>query len=367
MTDDLTLIANDRVLSGWTAVRVTRGIERCPSDFEIEMTDLRPDEVDAVPVNQGDFCQVLLGGDTVVTGYIDRVIPAMDSGRHSIRVMGRGKCADLVDCAAEWPGGQISGSSAVEVARKLAEPYGQRDAIGNQFNTIGVRSDVADVGPVIPQFSLVLGETAFEIIEQLCRYAALLVYEEPDGNLLLTRAGTVRASSGFEQGVNVQSASAAFSMDGQYSEVQGLVQSVDMLKEAGEAGNLQGAASDPNVTRHRRKIILAEYGDSNFEVLKKRVAWEVSRRFGRSRVVQVTTDSWRDSAGALWAPNTLVDLKLPALKIPEATWLISEVTFKRDGQGGTTADLVIMPPSAFDIQPVVLVKAATEMPVEPGK
>jgi prophage tail gpP-like protein len=357
MIDDLTLIVGGRQISGWTSVRVTRGIERCPSDFEVEMTELYPDEASAFVIQPGDTCEVLLGGDTVITGYVDRFIPAVDSGSHSIRVMGRGKCADLLDCAAEWPGGQISGASVLTIAQKLAEPYGKPNG-----NAIGVRSDVADIGPVIPQFSLTLGTTAFEIIEQLCRYSALLAYEEPDGNLLLTRASTVQAASGFAQGVNVQSASMTFSIDQRYSEVLGIIQAVDMFKDLGDGGNLQAVVTDPNVPRHRRKIILAEYGDNNnFDVLKKRTKWEVSRRSGRSRMLQLTTDSWRDSAGALWTPNTLVDMVLPSLKLPQAKWLISEVTFKRDGQSGTTADLVIMPPEAFDVQPIVFQPAAADV------
>lgn len=362
MTDDLTLIVGGRQMYGWTSVRVTRGIERCPSDFEVEMTELYPDEASAFVIQPGDSCQVLLGGDTVITGYVDRFAPSIDAGNHAVRISGRGKCADLVDCAAEWPGGQISGSSVLEIARKLAEPYGKPDS------PIGVRADVADIGPVIPQFNLVLGTTAFEIIDQLCKYAALLAYDEPDGNLLLTRAGTVQAASGFKQGVNVQSASLTYSTDQRYSEILGLIQAVDMFQDVGEKGNLQAVAIDENIRRHRRKIILAEYGDnSDFEVLKKRVAWEVSRRFGRSFTLQLTTDSWRDADGTLWTPNTLVDLELPALKLPQAKWLISEVTFRRDGSSGTAADLIIMPPEAFDVQPIVFLPAPADVVPMAGK
>src|SRR5260364_169588 len=64
----------------------------------------------------------------------------------------------------------------------------------------------SDAGPVIPQFNLMLGESAFEVIERICRTSALLAYEEPDGNLLLARVGKARAAGALIQGVNVQSA-----------------------------------------------------------------------------------------------------------------------------------------------------------------
>jgi prophage tail gpP-like protein len=362
MNDDLTLIVGGRRLSGWTSIRVGRGIERCPSDFEVTMTELFPNEVTSFVIQPGDACKVLLGTDQVINGYVDRFSPSMDAtlegGQHSIRVVGRGKCADLVDCAAEWPGGQITGSSVLEIAHKLVLPYG---VPGDSKSAITVSTDVADVGPVIPQFNLMLGESPFEIIERICRYAALLAYEEHDGNLFLTRVGSTKAASGFMQGVNVQRASVDFSIDQRFSVVQAFIQSFDTLADLGDGGNLRAEVTDFGVKRHRKKVIIAESGDTNFEVAKKRAVWEVVRRYGRSAPVHITTDSWRDKDGVLWTPNTLVDVSLPSLKVGKDTLLISEVTYLRNGQSGTTAELVLMRPEAFIPQPVVFLPAYTDV------
>ena len=330
------------------------------------MTELYPGEASAFVIQPGDACQVLLGSDLVITGYVDRFAPSIDGGQHSIRVSGRSKCADLVDCAAEWPNGQISGSNVLAIAQKLAAPYGVFSN-GNSANPILVTTDMSDLGPVIPQFNLSLGETAFEIIERLCRYTALLAYDKPDGNLFLTRVGTVRAASGFEQGVNVQTASVEYSMDQRFSEIKAFIQSLDAFYDLGDDGNLIATVSDLNVFRHRRKIIIAESGDSGFEVLKRRADWEVVRRSGRSMRLHVTTDGWRDEADTLYTPNTLVSVKFPALKLVDRTWLISEVTYKRDGQSGTTCDLVIMPPEAFDVQPSLLYRVYADVPAGVGQ
>ena len=66
--------------------------------------------------------------------------------------------------------------------------------------------------------------------------------------------------------------------------------------------------------------------------------------------LHITTDGWRDSSGALYAPNTLVPLNLPGMKVVDELWLIGEVTYIRDEQG-TSAELVIMPPEAFEPAP----------------
>ncbi|CAN5788541.1 contractile injection system protein, VgrG/Pvc8 family [soil metagenome] len=366
MNDDLTLIVGGRQIFGWTSIRITRGIERCPSDFELEMTELYPDEASSFVIQPGDACQVKLGDDLVITGYVDRFTPSISGGGHSIRVSGRSKCADLVDCDAEWPGGQITGSSVPAIAQKLAEPYG-KFTDGSTPNPIKVRTDVTDVGPVIPQFNLMLGEKAFEIIERLCRFAALLAYDEPDGNLFLTRVSTTEAASGFQQGVNVQNASLTYSIDQRYSEVLAFIQSVDTFLDLGDDGNLIATVGDAGVRRHRRKIVIAESGDSDFNVAKRRADWEVVRRYGRSAQLTITTDGWRDKAGALYTPNTLVPVDFPALKLPSNKWLISEVSYKRDGQSGTTCDLVIMPPQAFSPQPILLFPVFTDVPAAAGK
>lgn len=341
MADDLTLVAGDRQLSGWTRVRVTRGIERCPSDFQIEMSDRYPGQPFDVVVNPGDACQVLIGADLVITGYVDKVSPSFDPLNHTITISGRSKCEDLVDCAAEWPGGQILGSSVLDIAQKLAKVYG-----------ITV-SATGDVGAGIPQFNLMLGETAYDVIERICRYRALLPYDGPDGNLILAAVGTTQAANGFAEGINVERARVVLSMDQRYSEYLVFLQSVDLFTDTGLGGNLYATAPDAGVPRHRRRVIISESGGGGQDVSKRRAEWEAARRYGRSACVTLTTDSWRDSAGVLYTPNTLVPLDLPHLNVTGKTWLIGEVTYAR-GAEGTRAMLTIMPPEAFNPQPILL-------------
>jgi prophage tail gpP-like protein len=121
--DDVTLEIDGLAWTGWTDVRITRGVERCPSDFEVRLTEFIPGQ-DAIKILRGATVKVKIGRDLVLTGYVDRVTRTYDARSHSVTIVGRSKCADLVDCSAEWPGGQIVGSSVLEIAQKLAAPYG---------------------------------------------------------------------------------------------------------------------------------------------------------------------------------------------------------------------------------------------------
>lgn len=312
-----------------------------PSDFDIEMTDLFPGDATLLSAQPGDSCVVMLDKEPVITGYVDAWMPTLRKDAHSIRVRGRSKSADLVDCSAEWQSGQISGTSALDVAQKLAKPYG-----------ITVSSDVSP-GPTIPQFNMIIGDSGFDIVERVCRYSGLIFYDKADGSIVLSQAGKTKAASGFTQGANIELATYALDSSQEFSEYDVFGLSMAILSDAGVQFNLVATSKDPNVKRHRLKYSVCESGGAGLDIAQKRADWEAARRLGRSRKLTVTTDGWRDQAGTLWTPNTIVTVDIPTFKLSKVSLCVSEVSFRRDGTG-THADLVLMPPSAFLPQPVIL-------------
>ena len=353
MPEDLTISLGTIAITGWTDIRVTRGIERVPSDFSIGMTELYDGELADLGIAPGSSCAVALGDDLVLTGYIDHYIPSFGPSDHSIRITGRSKCADLVDCAAEWPGSQISNSNVLGIAQRLASVYGP--LVNGKPDGIQVTTDVNyDMLPILPQINVMLGESAFEIIDRVARGSAVLAYDLPDGNLFLSKAGTDQAASGFTEGVNVQSAYIDYSANLRYSEYVAYIQSTQAYMDAGEAGNLIVSIPDPNCKRHRKMVIISEGGGLGNDIAALRAQWEAARRAGRSTVVRLVVDSWRDESGALWKPNTLVPVSLPRLNLDFAHLLITEVTFLRSAGRGTTAEITLMPPEAFKPQPINL-------------
>lgn len=346
--DELTLTVGGRELRGWKEVRVTRGVERMPSDFEIAVTERYPGEAARVFAEPGAECEVRLGGDLVLTGYVDRLAPSLDARAHKVGVFGRGRCQDLVDCAADIRGNQLSAVNAAELARRLAAVYG-----------IEVVPPAGDQGPTIPQFNFNQTETGWEIIERVARFAAFLTYEDARGRLVLARVGAERMASGFREGVNVERAAVAYSMDQRYSEYRVILLPIENLADVGRATggpltfNEIARVRDETVPRKRLRMIVVEAHQQGIEIARQRARWEMARRYGRSQAVVLTCDSWRDAAGRLWEPNALAPVHLPALKLEHRTWVIAEVTYRR-GEEGTHADLVLMPPEAFEPEPTIL-------------
>jgi prophage tail gpP-like protein len=317
-------------------------------------------------VNPGDQVIVKFGADVVLTGFVDRYLPSYNANEHTIRITGRSKCQDLVDCSAKWTGGQLLNLDVLQIAKRLCAVY-------------GIAVNVADgtiLGDPIPQLNIMVGEPIYEVLERICRYRALLLYDMPDGSLLLanggsggagspTGIGTSKAASGFTEGINVQSASMMYGIDGRFSDYDAVRQGLDTLQDTGNGGNLIAHVADPTVPRLRYRAIIAESVAGGQDVAVQRANWEMAARYGRSYQVRVTTDSWRDSAGVLYAPNMLAPIDLPSLKLQPKTWLIADVVYKRD-ESGTTCDLTIMPPQAFYQEPIVLYPIAPDIATVSG-
>lgn len=360
LDDTLKLVVDGREWAGWVAVRVTRGIERMPSDFAVTVTERYPGQP-GINIQPGQPVRVLAGDDLLITGYVDDYAPSVDPAGHTVEITGRGKCQDLVDCSAMFNGMQLAESTALGIAQVVSKPF-------------GVTVTAPDgPGEVITAFNSVLTETPFQIIERVIRYSGLLAFEGTDGNLVLAHAGTSEMASGFAEGVNCQAFKVRYSMAQRFSEITAVISAIDRIWQTGahppgaiglsqdndiftlhETDLMAHVARGERIGRYRPRLIISEQGSASLKLAEQRVKWEMARRYGRSQAVTVTCDSWRDSAGKLWEPNTLARLHLPSVKLPDKTWLISEVTFSKDAERGTVADVTLMPKNAFLPEPLIL-------------
>jgi prophage tail gpP-like protein len=348
----VTITLGTMQLAGWLNVRVTRGIERFPSDFDLVATELYPSSLTSIDIKPGTPCVLSLGADPVITGYIDSYAPAITAQAHEVRVSGRSTCEDLVDCSCLLQTVQFNNLTLVQLATQLISPFG-----------VTVSAPDGDTG-TLPQFDIIVTETPYEVIERAARAYAKLVYDDTSGNLVLAAVGDNAMASGFSEGVNVQEAHGEFSTVERMTTIAAILQTTDVLTN--DTSNLplpyvgDGAfatdktlpARADGMARYRPLLILAEQDLLQNELMAQRIQWEMARRVGRSQAITITCDSWRDSGGTLWTPNWLAPIYLPSLKVQDV-WLITEVTFLRDEQG-TRAEVTLMPPAAFQVEPAVL-------------
>lgn len=343
MADDVELLVNGLKYRGWTSISVTRAMDAASAAFNLSITERWDGQDQPWPITEGDECQVLIGGQVLITGYVDVFSPGFGASDHTITVQGRDKTADMIDCSAVHSPDEWQNINVLQLARTLAKPFG-----------IEVSADVT-VGNTFPIIKLQQGETAFDAVDRHCRMRGLLASPTGNGGLLITRAGTRRAAVALIQGGpqgNILSASGTRDASQRYSKYIVKAQTPWASTSTGEQeAHIQGEATDPTVKRYRPLLVLAETGGSTGGAAE-RANWEAKVRVGRSLTATVTVQGWRQRpGGALWEPNLLVPVRSPWLKM-DGTMLIRSVTYSRTAQGGTTCTLSLVSPLTYSPEPV---------------
>lgn len=342
MDDAVTLTVDGAVWSGWTEVRIRQSIERCALEFELGLTDARwTAGAMPRPIRPGSACSVAIGADVVMRGFVDETRVSYDRGSHDLRVAGRDRTGDLIDCAAAVDGAmELKGLTLTEVAARLAKPYG-----------VAVRSQV-DVGRAFDRFALQPGETAWEAIERAARQRAVLPNADGLGGLVLTRAGVGGRAAGAlvmggEDG-NVVSAEGTFSHRERFGlyVVRGQQEGDDETDATGAAGP-EARVTDTAVDRWRPTVILAEQQGDGVS-FQDRAAWAARVAAGRSRRCTYTVQGWR-AGGALWRPNTIVPVRDAFMDI-DRDLLVVTVTWTL-GADGSRTELEVAPADAFALVP----------------
>lgn len=330
--------------AGWQEIRITRSLERPPSSFDLVYNELYPTTVNTFTVNPGDQCVIKTGKDTILTGYVDSYNSEMTHNSHSVRISGRSKCQDMYDCSAESQ--QLVHSGLLELANALGKPYGI---------TASRRGTWKD--SIYPTINSNLTQSAYSIIEMVARYLAVLIYDDVYGNLVLSDVGAGTMGSGITQAVNAQIASLNLNNSGRFKTYHAMYTSVN--KFGGILSDIAGQATDAGIKRERTLAFVSEQNTASYATATLRANYEANRRNGRGQIARVMVDSWRDTNGLLWEPNFFINLNLPAIKLVTTDpWVIAEVTYLRNLQTGTTAQIMMMPKQGFQVEPMNPTSAA---------
>lgn len=356
MADDaVTLLVGGSIYGGWTEFRVTRSMDRAAGDFDLTVSERWPGREEAWRIQPFAEVEIRLGADPVLRGYVDVVEPETDAKTHRVRIRGRSKTCDLVDCTPELPGTEFRGSTLPAIARALAQPFG-----------IEVVSDAPDGAP----FGVEAKEktdTAWRTIERLGRLRGVICHDDEQGRLVLTRAGERRAAGSLELGRNLIAASARIDVSKRFSRYVSMTQRQTGAAvsrdgdgdttdgdeaerpNAGVQVSVTGNATDPDVPRYRPKIFRAE-GSGDDAFARARAVWAAATARAKSLQVEATVQGWRKADGALWRLNELVKIKADWLRLDHDLLVIgTEFTL---GQDGRRAVLTLTPREALLPEPL---------------
>ena len=333
------LLIDGQVYTGWTRLEVQRSIEQIAGGFVLQLSARYPGLAAPVRLREGLACKVLLGSDLVISGYVDDYETDDTASSSSLRISGRDRTGDLVDCSAIHPGGQWRGATLQAIVADIAQPFGIKVVLAQGVST----------GDVFKRFALEEGEKAFDAIDRACRLRAVLVTSTPEGNLLITTAGTASSGVTLAEGVNMVKFNSRHSWKERFSSytLKGQVPGDD--NESGpQAAHLKAAFKDDEINRYRPMVVVAEHGTST-RALAERAQWEAKVRMGRGKRGGCTVVGWRTGKdgqiGPLWQPNTLVNVVSARMQV-DGELLIVGCSYQLSEQG-KVCDITFARPDAF--------------------
>jgi len=336
---------NGRIYGGWKEIRVLRSLEQGADIFDLALTDRWGDDRLPVPIRAGTPGELWLGDERIVTGYVDDAMPDYDDQTHTVRVEGRSKAGDLVDCSLAPEKGkplQWSGRTLLQIAKDLAWRFG-----------IEVSAEV-DEGAAFTRVAMEPGQTVWEFLERLARIRGVRIVSRPDGGLLITRAGTASYQTALVLGQNILRASGQFSSREQFSDyiVQGQVTGGSKTWDATSAegsAHVSSQVSNAYVGRYRPTVVVLDETDGIADA-KRRAEWQRNVAWGRGQGVVYTVSGWTAGTEGLWHPNRLVRVEDAFMGI-NGDRLIMSVQFLLDGRGQRT-ELRVMPREAAELIPL---------------
>lgn len=340
MRDQVALNVWGKVLTGWTSVEITDSLESLSPTFSLSYSDRCLESDGTLRVSPGDECTVRIGGQTVITGYVDDSELEESATSRSLSVSGRSRTADLVDCTAERKPVTWREATVATIAADLCGPF-----------KIKVSANL-NVGAPFKQFVIEPGETVFDCISRAARQRGLMLQSTPAGELEIVSVGSRRAPAVLRRGENILSARLSLSLAERHSKIRVVSQAGGDSSDTGlfdrKASQASAVATDPNVPRYRPLVVVADCGESTAK-LKERAAWEVTTRAGKGSRLSVTVPGWgRD--GELWRPNAMARVVHDWLGL-DTSMLISSVRLSLN-DSGTKAALELAPIGAFTPEPL---------------
>lgn len=341
--------------TGWQDVTITRSLDQVCSTFSFASTLKDPNTKKPFPLHIEADCKIYLDDDLVLTGQIDDMTPSRNPRGFSIPVSGRSLTSAIVDCSVltlssyrgsyvnAWAdldgkptsvvkarGWQFKKQKIETIAEFLCAPYGLKVACE------------VDSGSVIKKHTIEVGETPHDSLDKLCRLRGLLMSDDEQGRLILTRASDKRAGDSMIAGENIKEISCSLKAAGRYSHYYVIGQAAGADTTYGAAtSQYHGAAFDDGVRRFRPLVMLAE-AEANHLRCEQRAAWEAATRAGKSIEITISVAGWRKRDGELWRPNRLAYVGDPQMGL-DNDFLITEVAFKKSRSEGTTTELKLSP------------------------
>lgn len=341
----VTIVVGGKRYGGWKSIRVTLSIEALCGSFTLDINDRWGEQSQPWPIAEGDACRVEIDGATVIDGYVDKRKLSATATSRSLSISGKDRAVDIVECSMLVPDTSTKGHKwtyrdidIAHFATQIGVPHGIKVSV--QKGLVLKKDPLLVAHP---------GETGYEAIKRAAGSAGVLVVSDGAGGIVISRAGTERVTPLIE-GQNIKEAEADYDATERFARYLISSQPPGTDEASGEALRVQAEATDADVTRKNRVLLIRPEKGYDTAGARKRADWEARSRAAKSATVMVTVQGWRQPNGALWPPNKITRVTAPRMIGVDGDMLISQVDFTI-GNEGRIAQLHLVRPDAFTPEP----------------
>ena len=308
----------------------------------------------ALPFKGGDACRVYVGGDLVLTGFIEVVEVDYSPDSHTVTIAGRDKTGDLLDSNLDSMSdlrGGLTLKSVIEAAIKN---------IGSDIKVVD-NVKPAPFSSAEDTASAESGDNAFQFIESFSRKRQVLLTSDKDGNIVIEK-NTGKTAAGVVQHIigafdnNVIRSNFRYDTTGRFNvykfasqmsfSVPGPITASDLAQVVDQSGE----ATDPGMKGRGRQLVLAAESPWASTFDESRAKWEADIRRARGLVYTATVPGFRVGMfeGELWQINRLYQVVDDYLGKTEPM-LCNSITFSQDVDNGSTTELGFVDEKAYTL------------------
>lgn len=300
------LHAGDKIYSSWFSVHIYKGIDELCHYFILE-----GDPSYLKDIEIGSPCMVYINKTLMITGFIEICEKILDPNKNIVRIAGRSKCADLIDCNPKFF--ELKNAKLDDILSKYLQDY----EISFDAHSLGRK-----------KFSYWSSNPLTSIWENLqglsFKIGSFFVSDKAGDLSLLTTARKISFLA--KEGENLMKAREITNNQALYSSYVGH-SNIDM--------EINSTFSDHLVKRNRQLTVIDN--SATIDELQNLLKFEIKTRRERHIKLSVSIRTWTHQ-NELIDFNNIIKVKIPSLDI-DGAFLVRNITYKASLQNGFLAEL----------------------------
>ncbi|WP_246189987.1 phage baseplate assembly protein [Pandoraea captiosa] len=321
----MSLLVGGKAHKQWTGYSIDSDLLIPADAWEVRLA--RSEGRMPATVRAGAAVQVQIGGETVLSGYVDNVRRRTSKTEKSLAINGRDLAAILRDCSAPiFTAKQVT---LTEVVTNIVKPLG----------ITRVRVDASRSTGAWDKISVDPGDTAWDALVHAAEGEGLWPWFEPDGTLVVGGpdynaapvASLILRESGKD--TNVEWFDEDVSIAERYSEVTVLGQAHGTRFDSGKNA-IRATVRDNQVPVYRPKIYV-DHDAPNLAAVEARARKIISDSRLQAHTMRASVKGHRTSDGVLWKPGQRVHVVWEEYGI-DAVYFLMGRKFNRDRTGART-------------------------------